>query len=164
MFLGRKMPVKNYDRIKRKCLRDSDCFVSEEKNVIGWLQSKQLQAAFIGKASTDEIMVILRDVPNPLDDDEATYNPIAIDIFSQTIFMLGSKSISHCQTAIAKYQSVFKVLFSFSSSFTFCGIVLNEMKHAKMFTLSSSLRFPMKMLRFVCSKQRTMSGRTIRKC
>jgi len=66
----------------------------------------------------DEIIVILRTVPNPLDDDEATHNPIAIDVFSQTVFMLGSKSISHCQTAIAKYQSVFKVcvlkLFKFA--------------------------------------------------
>jgi hypothetical protein len=115
-------------------------FISEEKNIVGWTQSKQLQAAFRGKAAADEIVVIMRNVPNPLDDDEATHNPIAIDIFAQTTFMLGSKSISHCQTAIAKYQFVFKVSCSL--------IFLSDLILIVFFFFSRNL-YQMRMLSFV---------------
>src|SRR5271154_2427142 len=85
--------------------------VTEEKNIEGIFQSKQLQAAFRGKAAVDEIMVILKDMPNPLEDDEmpATHNPLAIEIFTQTLLMLGSKTLTHAYAAISKYTPVFKV-------------------------------------------------------
>lgn len=86
-------------------------FFADGTSEIGTLQAKQLQAAFRGKAANDEILVILGEVPNPLEGDEGgptSHNPIAIDVFAQTLFMLGSKSITHAHAAIAKYQPVFK--------------------------------------------------------
>jgi len=86
-------------------------FSDDNMGMLGGLQAKQLQAAFRGKADPDEVIVIMRETPNPLEGDEgmASHNPLAIDVFAQTVFMLGSKSLSHAQAAIAKYQPVFKV-------------------------------------------------------
>ena len=47
-----------------------------------------------------------------LDDDgdmEPSHNPLAIEVFVQTLLHLGSKSFTHTFAGLAKYHSVFKV-------------------------------------------------------
>ncbi|KAL1117702.1 hypothetical protein AAG570_004017 [Ranatra chinensis] len=66
------------------------------------------------KASVEEVLNILKELPNPLDDDEggpeARYNPLKIDVFIETLLYLGSKTFSHVFAGIGKYNQVFKLL------------------------------------------------------
>jgi len=41
---------------------------------------------------------------------EPSHNPLAIEIFVQTLLHLGSKSFTHTFAGLAKYHSVFKVI------------------------------------------------------
>ncbi|CAG7717877.1 unnamed protein product [Allacma fusca] len=68
--------------------------------------------AFREKSPIEEMLIILREVPNPSDGDSesAAHNPLAIEVFSQTLFMLGSKSLTHAHAAISKYQPIFKLI------------------------------------------------------
>jgi len=83
--------------------------------VTGLTQAVQLQTAFREKASAETILDILRQVPNPLDAEididtkKWAHNPLAINVFAQTVFMLGSKTISHSRSAILHHQAVFEV-------------------------------------------------------
>lgn len=63
--------------------------------------------------SPEDVLGLLKELPNPLEDDEgpeARYNPLKIDIFVQTLFYIGSKSFSHSFAALAKFNQVFKLL------------------------------------------------------
>lgn len=85
-------------------------------NQLGFAQALLLQTAFREKASIEQILDILKQVPNPLDmecemDSKWPHNPLAISVFSQTLFMLGSKTISHSRSAILNHQQVFEVSY-----------------------------------------------------
>ncbi|XP_007524183.1 nuclear cap-binding protein subunit 1 isoform X1 [Erinaceus europaeus] len=73
-----------------------------------------LSVAFKSKATNDEIFSILKDVPNPNqedDDDEGfSFNPLKIEVFVQTLLHLAAKSFSHSFSALAKFHEVFKTL------------------------------------------------------
>ncbi|XP_053321765.1 nuclear cap-binding protein subunit 1 [Spea bombifrons] len=66
------------------------------------------------KAGNDEIFNVLKDVPNPNQDDDddegMSFNPLKIDVFVQALLHLASKSFSHSFSAIAKFHEVFKAL------------------------------------------------------
>ncbi|XP_053284070.1 nuclear cap-binding protein subunit 1 isoform X2 [Pleuronectes platessa] len=70
--------------------------------------------AIKNRASNEEIMSILKDVPNPNqedDDDEGeTFNPLKIDVFLQTLLHLAAKSFSHSFSALAKFHEILKAL------------------------------------------------------
>uniref|UniRef100_A0A069DZJ7 Nuclear cap-binding protein subunit 1 n=1 Tax=Panstrongylus megistus TaxID=65343 RepID=A0A069DZJ7_9HEMI len=75
--------------------------------------AQQLMAAIKNRCSPEDLLAILKELPNPLEDDEgpeARYNPLKIDVFVQTLFFLGSKSFSHSFAAIGKFNQVFKLL------------------------------------------------------
>ena len=77
--------------------------------VAGLLHAVQLQTAIRERNPVESILAILRQIPSPLDAEDDSHNPLAIEIFSQTIFYLGSKTLTHARSAVAKYQPVFKV-------------------------------------------------------
>ncbi|KAM8962304.1 nuclear cap-binding protein subunit 1 [Pelodytes ibericus] len=66
------------------------------------------------KAVNEDIFMVLKDVPNPNQDDDddegISFNPLKIDVFVQSLLNLASKSFSHSFSAIAKFHEVFKVL------------------------------------------------------
>ncbi|MGH0145688.1 UNVERIFIED_CONTAM: hypothetical protein FKN15_042877 [Acipenser sinensis] len=70
--------------------------------------------AIINRSSNDEILTILKDVPNPNqedDDDEGdSFNPLKIDVFLQTLLHMAAKSFSHSFSALAKFHEVLKIL------------------------------------------------------
>ena len=56
------------------------------------------------KGGSDEVLLCLEDLPNPLkdaSDEEPPYNPMQIEVFTETILYVGSKSFSHSFSAIA---------------------------------------------------------------
>ncbi|XP_052572282.1 nuclear cap-binding protein subunit 1 isoform X1 [Peromyscus californicus insignis] len=73
-----------------------------------------LSVAFKSKATNDEIFSILKDVPNPNQDDDSdegfSFNPLKIEVFVQTLLHLAAKSFSHSFSALAKFHEVFKTL------------------------------------------------------
>lgn len=71
----------------------------------GMTYSHQLTALIKSKCSPEEVLVVLRDVPNPNDDMDSdnAFNPLAIEVFVQTLLNLGAKSFSHSFAAVAKY-------------------------------------------------------------
>nr|CAG4647771.1 EOG090X03JL [Moina brachiata] len=64
------------------------------------------------KPTPEEVLTLVREIPNPLKDDEGdmepSYNPLAIEIFVQTLLNLGSKSFTHTFAGLAKYHPVLK--------------------------------------------------------
>ena len=72
----------------------------------GMQYSHRLTASIKAKCTADDVLDILKDIPNPLADEdmdvEQSHNPLAIDVFVQTLLNLGSKSFSHSFAAIAK--------------------------------------------------------------
>uniref|UniRef100_A0A8D0GN20 Nuclear cap-binding protein subunit 1 n=1 Tax=Sphenodon punctatus TaxID=8508 RepID=A0A8D0GN20_SPHPU len=84
------------------------------KTLPGYSVALCLTIAIKNKTSNDEIFTILKDVPNPNqddDDDEGfTFNPLKIDVFVQTLLHLAAKSFSHSFSALAKFHEVFKTL------------------------------------------------------
>jgi nuclear cap-binding protein subunit 1 len=52
----------------------------------------------------------MKQVPRPIDGEEEAHNPLAIEIFAQTLFLLGSKTLTHAHSAISKYQALFRLL------------------------------------------------------
>ena len=60
--------------------------------------SRKLEFAIRSKATQEEILDILRDVPKPSQyesDDDQEYNPNALDVFMQTLMFLASKTFTH---------------------------------------------------------------------
>ncbi|KAG7237143.1 hypothetical protein INR49_032759 [Caranx melampygus] len=70
--------------------------------------------AIKNRASNEEILTILKEVPNPNqedDDDEGeSFNPLKIDVFLQTLLNLAAKSFSHSFSALAKFHEILKTL------------------------------------------------------
>ncbi|KAM8984305.1 nuclear cap-binding protein subunit 1 isoform 2-T2 [Guaruba guarouba] len=84
------------------------------RSLPGYTVALCLTIAIKNKASNDEIFGILKDVPNPNqedDDDEGfSFNPLKIEVFVQTLLHLAAKSFSHSFSALAKFHEVFKTL------------------------------------------------------
>lgn len=60
--------------------------------------SRKLEYAIRSKATQEEILDILRDVPKPSHqetDEDLDYNPNALDVFMQTLMFLASKTFTH---------------------------------------------------------------------
>ncbi|KAG8181043.1 hypothetical protein JTE90_024789 [Oedothorax gibbosus] len=78
----------------------------------GTVSSQQLTGALKERCTPEEALLVIKDLPNPLQDDdmEPTHNPLKIDVFVQTMLNYADKSFSHAFAAIAKYHSVLKVL------------------------------------------------------
>lgn len=73
---------------------------------------KELVELLRKKPTPEEVLNYVREISNPLKDDdgdmEPSYNPLAIEIFVQTLLNLGSKSFTHTFAGLAKYHSVLK--------------------------------------------------------
>lgn len=71
----------------------------------------QLVVSIRQKCTPEEVLGVLKDLPNPRSEEEADsrFNPLKIDVFVQTLLNLGSKSFSHSFAAISKFHYVFKV-------------------------------------------------------
>ncbi|XP_017285218.1 nuclear cap-binding protein subunit 1 isoform X1 [Kryptolebias marmoratus] len=80
----------------------------------GYPVSVTVSNAIKNRASNEEILAILKEVPNPNqedDDDEGeTFNPLKIDVFLQTLLHLAAKSFSHSFSALAKFHEILKTL------------------------------------------------------
>ncbi|CAH1796073.1 unnamed protein product [Owenia fusiformis] len=78
----------------------------------GTMTSHQLIASIKSKCTPEEVILIMKDLPNPLADEESdpAYNPLKIEVFTQTLLHLGAKSFSHSFAALSKFHYVFKVL------------------------------------------------------
>ncbi|KAK3584715.1 hypothetical protein CHS0354_036492 [Potamilus streckersoni] len=78
----------------------------------GTMIAHQLMQAIKSKCTPEEAVAIIKDLPNPLsdDDNEPNYHPLRIDVFTSTLLYLGSKSFSHSFAAIAKFHFVLKML------------------------------------------------------
>uniref|UniRef100_A0A8C4TKU5 Nuclear cap binding protein subunit 1 n=1 Tax=Erpetoichthys calabaricus TaxID=27687 RepID=A0A8C4TKU5_ERPCA len=70
--------------------------------------------AIKNRANNEEILNVLKDVPNPNqgdDDDEVdSFNPLKIEVFLQTLLHLAAKSFSHSFSALAKFHEILKAL------------------------------------------------------
>ena len=99
----------------------------------GAAQVQTLTELLRKKPTPEEVLELVQQLPNPLkgkcsefaiyitwkhlivlwlDDDgdmEPSHNPLAIEVFVQTLLHLGSKSFTHTFAGLAKYHSVFKV-------------------------------------------------------
>ncbi|XP_070542802.1 LOW QUALITY PROTEIN: nuclear cap-binding protein subunit 1-A-like [Ptychodera flava] len=81
----------------------------------GTVTAHQLIASIKAKATAEEVLSILKELPNPKQEDdqmedENSFNPLRIDVFVLTVLHMGSKSFSHSFSALAKFHSVFKAL------------------------------------------------------
>ncbi|KAE8632196.1 hypothetical protein XENTR_v10001470 [Xenopus tropicalis] len=80
----------------------------------GYSVAVALTNAIKNKASDKEIFNILKDIPNPNQDDDddegISFNPLKIEVFVQTLLSLASKSFSHSFSALAKFHDIFKAL------------------------------------------------------
>lgn len=78
----------------------------------GTSAAHQLVVSIRQKCAPEEALSVLKDLPNPLAEEEADsrFNPLKIDVFVQTLLNLGSKSFSHSFAAIGKFNYVFKIL------------------------------------------------------
>ncbi|XP_062405532.1 nuclear cap-binding protein subunit 1 [Sardina pilchardus] len=80
----------------------------------GYAVSISVGNAIKNRATNEEIIAVLRDVPNPNqedDDDEGdSFNPLKIEVFLQTLLHLAAKSFSHSFSALAKFHEVLKAI------------------------------------------------------
>ncbi|KAM3866762.1 nuclear cap-binding protein subunit 1 [Diretmus argenteus] len=80
----------------------------------GYAMTITVGNAIKNRASNEEIMTILKEVPNPNqedDDDEGeSFNPLKIEVFLQTLLHLAAKSFSHSFSALAKFHEILKSL------------------------------------------------------
>ncbi|XP_008419387.1 nuclear cap-binding protein subunit 1 [Poecilia reticulata] len=80
----------------------------------GYPVSITVSNAIKNRATNEEILAILKEVPNPNqedDDDEGeTFNPLKIDVFLQTLLHLAAKSFSHSFSALGKFHEILKNL------------------------------------------------------
>lgn len=80
----------------------------------GYALASTVGNAIKNRASNEEILIVLKDVPNPNqdeDDDEGDgFNPLKIEVFLQTLLHLAAKSFSHSFSALAKFHEVLKTL------------------------------------------------------
>lgn len=80
----------------------------------GTTTAHKLVVAIRQKCTPEEIINEMKDLANPRDIEndmsESSFNPLKIDVFTQTLLNLGSKSFSHTFAAISKFHYVFKQL------------------------------------------------------
>ncbi|XP_040273221.1 nuclear cap-binding protein subunit 1 [Bufo bufo] len=80
----------------------------------GYAAAINLTNAIKNKAVSEDVFSLLKDVPNPNQDDDddegMSFNPLKIEVFVQSLLNLASKSFSHSFSAIAKFHDVFKAL------------------------------------------------------
>jgi len=80
----------------------------------GTMAAHQLITAIKSKCNPQDVFDILRTLPNPLKEDEGgddpNFNPLKVEVFTQTLLYLGAKSFSHTFAAIAKFHVVLKAL------------------------------------------------------
>lgn len=78
----------------------------------GATQVQALTELLRKKPTPEEVLELIQQLPNPLKDDdgdmEPSHNPLAIEVFVQTLLHLGSKSFTHTFAGLAKYHPVFK--------------------------------------------------------
>uniref|UniRef100_A0A672KX23 Nuclear cap binding protein subunit 1 n=1 Tax=Sinocyclocheilus grahami TaxID=75366 RepID=A0A672KX23_SINGR len=86
----------------------------EEETELSTPMATTVSNAIKNRASNEEILIVLKDVPNPNqdeDDDEGDgFNPLKIEVFLQTLLHLAAKSFSHSFSALAKFHEVLKNL------------------------------------------------------
>lgn len=78
----------------------------------GTLVVTNLLAKIRAKCTPEEVILLLKELPNPsMDDDmaDSRFNPLKIEVFVQTLLYLASKSFSHAFAAISKFHYIFKV-------------------------------------------------------
>ena len=83
-------------------------------SLAGTMIAHQLMTAIKERCSPEEAIRLLKELHNPLktdDDNEPTHNPLKIEVFTETLLFVGSKSFSHAFAAIAKFHYVFRVSF-----------------------------------------------------
>ncbi|XP_068181043.1 nuclear cap-binding protein subunit 1 [Antennarius striatus] len=89
-------------------------YTEENSSLPGYAMSITIGNAIKNRASNEEILTILKDVPNPNqedDDDEGeTFNPLKVDVFLQTLLHLAAKSFSHSFSALGKFHEILKNL------------------------------------------------------
>ncbi|KAJ8977997.1 hypothetical protein NQ317_004542 [Molorchus minor] len=92
-------------------ISDRGCFLSQPYSP-GTSAAHQLVVSIRQKCTPEEVLAVLKDLPNPRSDEEGDgrFNPLKIDVFVQTLLNLGSKSFSHSFAAISKFHYVFKIL------------------------------------------------------
>lgn len=78
----------------------------------GTTTAHKLVVSIRAKCKPEEVLHVLKDLPNSQHDDDADsrFSPLKIDVFVQTLLNLGSKSFSHSFAAISKFHYVFKEL------------------------------------------------------
>lgn len=79
----------------------------------GTMVAHKLMQGIKSKCTPEEALLLLKELPNPLNDDdgmEAVFNPLKIEVFVETLLYLGAKSFSHTFAAIAKFHYIFKSL------------------------------------------------------
>ncbi|XP_035272447.1 nuclear cap-binding protein subunit 1 isoform X2 [Anguilla rostrata] len=80
----------------------------------GYPVAMAVSNAIKNRASNEELLAALKDVPNPNQEEDAdggdSFNPLKIDVFLQTLLHLAAKSFSHSFSALAKFHEVLKVL------------------------------------------------------
>nr|CAG4638339.1 EOG090X03JL [Cyclestheria hislopi] len=82
-------------------------------NLPGAAAAQSLTELLKKKPTPEEVLQLLQQLPNPLKDDgdlEPSHNPLAIEVFVQTLLHLGSKSFTHSFAGLAKFHPVFKNL------------------------------------------------------
>ncbi|KAH0999365.1 nuclear cap-binding protein subunit 1 [Dendroctonus ponderosae] len=85
---------------------------AEAVTLPGTAAAHQLVVTIRQKCTPEEVLAVLKDLPNPRSEEEVDgrFNPLKIDVFVQTLLNLGSKSFSHSFAAISKFHYVFKIL------------------------------------------------------
>ena len=82
-------------------------------SLAGTMTAHQLMSAIKERCSPEEAIRLLKELHNPLKgadgDAEPTHNPLKIEVFTETLLFVGSKSFSHAFAAIAKFHYVFRV-------------------------------------------------------
>ncbi|MCL4148724.1 UNVERIFIED_CONTAM: hypothetical protein GTU68_043349 [Idotea baltica] len=73
------------------------------------------------KGGPEDVLLALQGLPNPLKDveEDPSYNPMQIEVFTQTLLFLGSKTFSHSFAGISKFLKVRNLIGSI------CGFILN---------------------------------------
>ncbi|CAL4099178.1 unnamed protein product [Meganyctiphanes norvegica] len=116
--LQRSMRLSYHQRIAEVVPEQFDCFVPAKPEHIfkygaetapemeGGEVAQRLEACIRAKGNPTEVLQILRELPNPLRDgteDEPSFNPLQVQIFTQVLLHLGSKSFSHSFAGITKF-------------------------------------------------------------
>jgi nuclear cap-binding protein subunit 1 len=81
--------------------------------------ANKLLELFRERAIPEDIFQALRDIPdtfNETENENETFNPLKIEVFTSTLLFYGNKSFSHAFAALAKYHMIFKMLIDSEKS------------------------------------------------